>query len=120
MRIDTEGDRASIRMPGVHIEADDDNADIRLGGAKSVQTNVLAQDGSALIRVSEEESAEEVRSTFLITSKTPGPSGWRVAGYQARGSRPGPVVVGVLRARHERRRGLMDDVEDLLDRNVRD
>lgn len=119
MRIDTQGDRASVRMPGMRINAEGENADVRIGGDDGESVNVRAHDGGAEVRVSDEENAGDVRSTFLLTSNEPGPGGWRVAGYQARGSKPGGMVLGVLRARGERHRGLMDDVEDLLDRNVR-
>lgn len=115
----SEGERASIRLPGVRIEAEGDNADIRIGGrGDGEDVRVRAHEGGAEVRVSEEEHKGDVQSTFLLTSEKPGPKGWRVAGYQARGSGAGPLVVGVIRARGDRNRDLMDDVEDLLERNV--
>ena len=118
LKIDTQGDRASVRMPGVHIEADGENAQVKIGEGDGDDVNIRAHEGGAEVRVSDAENAGDVRSTFLITSDEPGPAGWRVAGYQARGSGAGRLVLGVLRARGERHNGLMDDMEDLLDRNV--
>lgn len=120
MRIDTEGDRASVHLPGMRVEANGDNADVRIGGEHGDGVSVRAHDGGAEVHISDEEKAGDVRSTFLLTSDAPGPSGWRVAGYQARGSKPGPMVLGVLRARGKSHGRLMNDVEDLLDRNVQD
>lgn len=118
IKIDTQGDRASVHLPGVHVEARGDKADVRVG-ALGAGVQVRANDGAAEVRISGEETPGDVRSTFLLTSEKPGPTGWRLAGYQTRGSGAGDMVLGVLRARGERDRNLMDDVEDLLDRNVR-
>jgi hypothetical protein len=115
----SEGDRATVRLPGMTVEANGDNADVRIGGDDGETVRVRAHDGGATVRVAEPEDGGDVRSTFLATSDEPGPAGWRVAGYQARGMANGPMVVGVMRAREERRGRLMDDVEDLLDRNVK-
>lgn len=118
MDVRSEGDRASVRLPGVSIEADGDNADVRIGGKDGEKVSVRARDGGAQIRVSDSKHASDVRSTFLVTSDKPGPAGWRVAGYQARSAGSGPAVIGVMRLRSDRKGDLMDDVEDLMDRNV--
>jgi hypothetical protein len=115
----SEGDRAYVRLPGMTVEAQGENADVRIGGEDGDTVRVRAHDGGATVRVAEPADDGDIRSTFLATSDKPGPAGWRVAGYQARGQAEGPVVIGVLRAREERRGRLMDDVEDLLDRNVK-
>jgi hypothetical protein len=119
LRIDTEGDRASVRMPGVRVDSDGENADVRVGG-KDGEVEVRAHNGGAVVRMGGDSENGAVSSMFLVTSETPGPAGWRLAGYQARGSDGGPVVLGVMRAREERRNGdLVDDVKDLVDRNAR-
>lgn len=115
----SEGDRAYVRLPGMTVRADGDNADVRIGGDDGETVKVRAHDGGATVRVSEPEKDGDRRSTFLVTSDQPGPAGWRVAGYQARGSSQGPMIVGVLRAKRDRRGDVMEDVENLLDRNVR-
>lgn len=114
----SEGERAYVRLPGMTVETEGENADVRIGGGDGETVRVRAHEGGATVRVAEPEKAGDVRSTFLATSDEPGPAGWRVAGYQTRGQARGPMVVGVIRAREERRGDLMDDVEDLLDRNV--
>ena len=119
LSVDTDRDRASVRMPGVRVNAEGENADVRIGGDDGESVNVRAHEGGAVVRIAEGAKNGRLHATFLVTSDEPGPTGWRLAGYQARGSEAGPVVVGIVRAREERRRGLMDDVEDLIDRNVK-
>jgi hypothetical protein len=116
--IRTEGDRASVRMPGVTVDADDQNADVRIGGDDGEAVNVNAHEGGAEIRAQDDDKGA-LTSTYLLASETAGPAGWRVAGYQAQGADKGPYVVGVLRSRKERRNNLMNDVEELVERNVR-
>ena len=117
LSIETEGDRASVRMPGMRVEADGDKAQVRMGGGGAESVTVDAHDGGAEIRTRDDDDGG-LRSMFLVASETPGPAGWRVAGYQARGAQNGPAVVGVVRSREEKRDGLMDDVDDLVRRNV--
>jgi hypothetical protein len=116
--IRTEGDRASVRLPGVTVNADGDNADVRVGGKGREAVNVRAHDGGAEIRTQDEDKGA-LTSTYLLASETAGPAGWRVAGYQAQGADKGPFVVGVLRSKTDRRKNLMNDVEELVERNVR-
>ena len=116
--IRTEGDRASVRMPGVTVKADGEDADVRVGGRNGEAVNVRAHDGGAEIRA-EDEDKGALTTTYLLASETAGPAGWRVAGYQAQGADAGPFVVGVLRSKTDRRKNLMNDVEELVERNVR-
>ncbi|MBW3616714.1 MAG: hypothetical protein KY446_03030 [Proteobacteria bacterium] len=117
--INAQSDRASVRMPGIRVDADGDNADVQIGGEDGESVDIRAHDRGAVIHIAEEADGGALRSTFLVRSEEPGPAGWRLAGYQARGSETGRVVLGVVRARRERQRGLMDDLEDLIERNAR-
>jgi hypothetical protein len=54
----------------------------------------------------------------MATGPGPGPDGWRVAGYRARGSGAGPHGVGVLRALDAGGRKLMRDIEVLVNHAV--
>lgn len=119
LRIDARDDRATIRLPGVSIDADDGRADIRVRDDGESVT-VRADDRGAEIRSVERVSGADgdVRSTYLLASETAGPAGWRVAGYKAQGPGAGPLVIGVLRAKGRRDGDLMDEVEELIERNV--
>lgn len=68
--------------------------------------------------VGEAGEAGDVSSSLLLRGAEPGPDGWRVAGYRARGAGAGLRVVGVLRARGGDGGGMMDDIEALVNRNV--
>lgn len=120
--VNAQGERASIRLPGVTINADEGSADIRVRDDKDGETvSVRANDGGAEIRARGDSTRAggDLSSTYLLASKTAGPAGWRVAGYKAQGPGAGPLVVGVLRAKGRHDGDLMDDVEDLIERNVR-
>ncbi|MDP8916548.1 MAG: hypothetical protein M3M95_04990, partial [Pseudomonadota bacterium] len=120
LSVDAQGDRATVRLPGVTIDAQDDKANIRVRGDDGEAVTVRANDGGAEIRTVETQGRKngDFSSTYLLASETAGPGGWRVAGYKAQGPGAGPLVIGVLRARGRRDGDLMDEVEDLIQRNV--
>jgi hypothetical protein len=121
VRVNAQGEHASIRLPGVSIEADEGSADVRVQDKNSGETvSIRANDDGAEIRTTEEPARAngDLRSTYLLTSKQAGPAGWRVAGYKAQGPGSGPLVVGVLRAKGSRDGNLMEDMEELIERNV--
>lgn len=120
LQVDAQGDRASVRLPGVTINADDRNADIRVRGDDGESVTVRATDDGAEIRTVEAKARArgDFSSTYLLASETAGPGGWRVAGYRAQGPSAGPLVIGVLRAQGRRDDNLMDEVEELIERNV--
>jgi len=115
--IQSKGDNATIRMPGVSIVANGDKADVRVSDADGQQVTVNAEGEGARVRARSTEDAS-VRSSFILASETPGPQGWRVAGYQARGPAAGPLVVGVAKVKDEKD-DAMDDMQDLVRQNVR-
>jgi hypothetical protein len=115
--IRADDNRASIRLPGVSIEASDDKADIRVRGDDGERVTVNAKDDGARVR-SHSDKNGDLKSTFILASETPGPQGWRVAGYEARGPVNGPLVVGVGKVKEEKD-DAMDDMEDLVRQNLR-
>jgi hypothetical protein len=125
MDIRSQGEHASIRLPGVSIEASDGRADIRVDDEDGEKVLVNAHDGGAVIHADSTKGGD-VRSTYLLASETPGPTGLRVVGYSVRGPAAGPLVIGVARAKSERRRGVFDprgvfdDMEDLVKDAARD
>ena len=112
--------KTTIRMPGVSINADGDDAKVTTGPAGHENTLVSAHPGGAEIRVGG-VNANGADATYLLASDTPGPSGFRVVGYMAKGPAAGPLVVAVFHAR-EHEHG-SDDMADhglnrLVDMNV--
>ena len=117
--IRSRGEEASIRLPGVTIEASDGKANIRVDDEDGEQVLVDAHDGGAVVQAKSTRRGD-VRSTYMVASETPGPTGVRLAGYSARGPAAGPLVVGVARAKTDRHRDVFDDMEDLVRRASRE
>jgi hypothetical protein len=120
IHIHTSGDgHANVDTPGAHVEADDhhpDHAVVQIGGAGTGGVTVNANDRGAQIRLSEKGSG--IRATYLLASETPGPHGYRAAGYEVRGPTAGPVVVAILLAKSDDHDDLHHEVRGLLKRNV--
>jgi len=130
-----EGGRAQVQAGNVHIDANDDSAHIRVRKRVSVDkdgktvivedpdgedgVSVDADDDGAVIRMNGEGRRGSVRRTLILVSKTPGPHGYKVAGYEARGPRTGPLVVASVKAKDEDHDRLYDDMRALLKRNAR-
>ena len=108
---------ASIRLPGVTIDASDDKAKVRVRGEDGERVTVDAQDKAARVRAHSDRNGD-LKSTFILASEAPGPQGWRVAGYEARGPVNGPLVVGVGKVKDDNDDS-MDDMEDLVSQNLR-
>ena len=110
--------KASIRMPGVSIDADGDNAKVATGLAGVRGATVNAHDGGAEIRAGG-VGVNGADVTYLLASDTPGPSGYRVVGYVAKGPVNGPLVIGEFRIRqHEGNDNGDHGVGRLVDLNV--
>ncbi len=59
-----------------------------------------------------------MRRSFILASDTPGPSGYKMVGYEARGPQTGPLVVATMMAKTDDHDELRDAVRDLLKANV--
>ena len=119
MDIRSRGETATIRLPGVSIDASDGKANIRVGDEDGEKVLVDAHDRGATIHADSPKGGD-VKSTYIVTSETPGPTGVRLAGYSARGPAAGPSVIGVVRAKDDRHRDVFDDMEDLVRKAARD
>jgi hypothetical protein len=114
--------RTNVDTAGVHVEAHDgagrsgDHAVVRIGGSGANGVSVNANDQGAQIRV--HESGPGVRATYILASETPGPHGYRAAGYEARGPAGGPIVVATIYAKTGDHDDIQRDVRDLLRHNV--
>lgn len=128
--------RVDIDLPGIHIHAagndksDNGGGSVHIGrdvtisdGGNTVTTSgdggsvdIRAHDKGAEVRVN--ESHGNVRRDFILASDTPGPNGFRVAGYSARGPEGGPLVVASLLAKTDDHDRLDEDIHELLRDNV--
>lgn len=128
-KTESSGDRAEIKLPGLHVRADDNGANVTVGSIK-----VDADDGGAtvniggLTRVDAGDHGAEIRtvgkgegfrSTYILANDD-SDSGYDAVGYEARGPADGPLVVAVVkaRARDHSRRDLFNDMKDLVTLNV--
>ncbi len=118
--LNASDDKASIRLPGVAIDSDGGDAKVSTGAGGQGGTEVQAHNGGAEIRTGG-VNANGAELTYLLASDTPGPTGYRVVGYRAKGPAKGPLVVAVFRARGQ---GRHDDnidnheLDKLIDMNV--
>jgi len=95
--IDAYGDKADIRIPGVSVNADGDKADVKTGFF-GTGVSVNAHDGGAQIRIGK-AGEFGTDSMVILASDQPGPSGYQVVGYIAKGPAGGPLVVATFKAR---------------------
>jgi hypothetical protein len=118
IHVDAHGDEADVRVLGVTVHADGDKADVDVGKTGSHAT-VLAGPAGAEIR-SVDIDDDSANLVLVLASDKPGPSGDRAAGYVARGPVKGPLVAAVFHASrgHADWRGNRD-LNGLLDLNVK-
>ena len=128
--------RVDIDLPGVHIHAagkdgDKDDSEVRIGRDVTINAgntviaddhpggggvNIQAHENGAEIRVDEGHGG--TRRDFILASDTPGPHGYRMAGYEARGPRGGPIVVASILAKSDDHDRLSHDARTLVRLNV--
>lgn len=99
-----DGESTRVDLPGIHISARDDNADVRVGGIR-----INANDDESTIHIfrdvrlrGEALSREKrgIRATFISTNKAD-PNGYRYVGYEAAGPKTGPITVAIVKAKSE-------------------
>lgn len=131
MAIDAQGDRATVRLPGMSVDADGDKASVRIGG---FSINADDSTGEARISSADEsvsvqahENAAEIRTnapgdatrrTYLLTDSRPADQGWRLVGFEARGPVGGPIVIATVRAKDRDSDGVFDSAKELVTLNV--
>lgn len=126
--------RVDIDLPGIHIHAagkdgDKDSSEVRIGRGVSIgagntmvsdsgggAVDIDAHDKGAEIRVNEGHGG--TRRDFLLAADAPGPHGYRVAGYEARGPQGGPLVVASLLAKTDDHDRVSHDIHALVRLNV--
>ena len=128
--IDAKGDDATVRLPGMRIETKGDRASVRIGGfhidandgegAVSIQSDdnvsIQAHQDSAQIRTS--AAGDATRASWILTDNRGSEAGWRLVGYEARGPVGGPLVVATVRSKDRQRGRAFEDARDLVTLNV--
>jgi hypothetical protein len=119
LHIHTHGDgRADVDTAGVHVHAKDQDG----AGGGQAQVNIGAgvhidaHDGGAQIRIAEPGSG--IRLSYVLESDTPGPHGYRVAAYEARGPDAGPLVVARILGKDKDSDDLRHDAHELVKLNA--
>lgn len=114
---DGDKDRVDIDLPGVSIHAGGDGkARIQAGHGDSGVT-VDANDQGAEVHI-QDEHGPGVRKMLILASDTPGPHGYRVVGYEARGPVGGPLVVAQVRTKNDDHDEVFSNVRSLVRHNT--
>ncbi len=117
---DRHGDHAHIDLPGIHINADDDKADVNVG-----MVHVNAGENGATVRMSRDvrlrgeafsRERRGFRATFIL-ARDDLKDGWKAVGYEAAGPKVGPITVAVFKAHEGTRHDVSDDIKRLVRRN---
>lgn len=114
--------KANVDVGGVHVHADD--RDGHHGDAHVIVNNpvghegvtVDAHDGGAQVRI--QGDGHDIRYVYILDSETPGPHGYRIGGYEARGPQGGPVVVAKMFARSKDDDDIRHDASALIRKNL--
>lgn len=131
MAIDAQGDRARVRLPGMSVDAQGDKASVRIGGfsisaddstqsvdVRSADENVSIQAHDNAAEIRTQAPGDATRRTYLLTDRRPADQGWRLVGYEARGPIGGPIVIATVRAKDRNSDGVFSSAKDLVTLNV--
>lgn len=126
-----DAERVSVRLPGISIDADGEDASVNIGGidieAQGDGTNVDVQgaDGGVSVRANDSAtvvrtsaSGDATRANWILTDNRASAEGWRLVGYEARGPAGGPIVVVTVRSKDREGGDVFDDAKELVTLNV--
>lgn len=126
--VQTDGENARVRLPGLTIDQDGERASVNIGGiriradgaggraAEGDMVSVNANGNAAEVRTRAQGS--DVRATYVLTDEIPSEEGWRTVGYEARGPGAGPIVVALIRSKDRDEDPLFEAARDLVTLNV--
>ncbi len=117
VRIHAGEDKANISVGGLHIDADGENDSVHMHGGHGLvdhrgQFTLDATDAGAIIR--SKGGGPGVRASLILASDHPGPQGWQVVGYEARGPRAGPLVVATIKLKSEDHDNVFQDAKAIV------
>ena len=121
LTINSDGGAAEVKVnKNVNIKADDihGTVNVRTEDDHDGDVTIKANDHGAEIRA-KKGGADSVRST-LILANDKAPKGYRLAGYEARGPKGGPLAVAIVKAktRDTDDHDLFKDMKALVRHNV--
>jgi len=118
----SKGETASIRLPGIRINAEDEKADVRIGdmhiNAQEDQTVVSMRRNVRLKGQAFAREKRGLRATYVYTGAAL-PQDVGAVGYEAGGPKAGPLTVAVVRAKSADNGDgqLFEDIKRLVRRN---
>lgn len=127
-------DRAKVDVPFVHVDADDDKAHVKVFGvtidADNDNANVHTNWGSKSAVIKAGPQGAEIRAAdtrhgaadmlFILAGDHAGPSGYHSVGYIARGPSGGPLVVATFKSKVNHHQDFHDhDVDQLVQLNLK-
>jgi hypothetical protein len=118
LHVDADGDKAKVKLFGINIDADGDHATVR-GGPGMKNAVVHAGPGGAEV-LAEDVGKSNASLVYILAGDAPGPSGYRSVGYVARGPVSGPLVIGEFKSKAEHHGDRHNDLDRLIERNVRE
>ena len=126
IKVKTEHGKTEVEIGGLSIHTQDKDGGVRIevSGAKGSMpllhsdqgtVNVNANDDTAVIRM--HDTGEGIRRSLIIASEKPGPTGYRLVGYEARGPIGGPLVVATIKGKSKHERQVFKDLKALVSLN---
>ncbi len=125
LKVSAENGRTNVQIGNLSIQTDDDNNQVKVEAAKGGHSPLLhsdqgavsvnAKDDTAVIRM--RDSGEGIRRSLIIASEKPGPEGYRLVGYEARGPIGGPLVVATIKGKGKHERQVFKDLKALVSAN---
>lgn len=125
--VQSNGENARVRLPGIRIDQDDEQTSISIAGIRFHANNGPDPSESEIVSVSTNGTATEVRTlapgpdiraTYILSDEAESAEGWRTVGYEARGPAAGPVVVALVKSKDHEEDGLFDAARELVTLNV--
>ncbi len=126
IKLETEHGKTLVQIGGLSIQTQDKDGGVRIAasGAKGPvpllhseqgTVNVNASGETAVIRM--RDRGEGIRRSLIIACENPGPAGYRVVGYEARGPIGGPLVVATIKGKSKHERQVFKDLKALVSLN---
>lgn len=126
MKVTTSHGSTVVQIGGLSIHTQDKDGSVSINAAGTSGTmprlhsdqgtvNVNANGDTAVIRM--HDQGEGIRRSLIIASETPGPTGYRLVGYEARGPVSGPLVVATIKGKGKKERQVFKDMKALVSLN---
>jgi hypothetical protein len=123
IKLEAEDGKALVQIGGLSIQAQDKDGGVRIATSSAKgpvpllhseqgTVNVNASGETAVIRMS--DKGEGIRRSLIIACENPGPAGFRVVGYEARGPVGGPLVVATIKGKSKHERQVFKDLKALV------